>query len=94
MIDGLDEAGGWEGGADLFPIAPPPYLRVVAAARLMVDDLDGSDWLAQLGWEQPGLARRMPLDTLDRAGVADVLAQLATALGEGVASPALIDRVY
>src|SRR6185503_14334721 len=27
VIDGLDEAGGWEAGADLFPIAPPPYLR-------------------------------------------------------------------
>ncbi|MEP7356115.1 MAG: ATP-binding protein, partial [Anaerolineales bacterium] len=94
VMDGLDEAGGWEAGADLFPIAPPPHLRVVAAARLMAGDLDGSAWLAQLGWEQPGLARRMALEALDRAGVADVLDQLAAVLGEPAKNQALVDRLY
>ena len=94
VVDGLDEAGGWTAGADLFPIAPPPHLRVLAAARLRAGDPDGSAWLAQLGWDPPGLARRLPLEALDRAGVADVLDQLSDVPGQAAVGRALADRLY
>ena len=54
VIDGLDTAGGWEAGSDLFPIAPPPYLRVCTGAPA-----DGGrpptaapGW-RKLGWSSP-----------------------------------------
>ena len=71
IVDGVDEAADWEPGPDLFPLAPPPGLRVVLSARSLVGD--GDAWLRKLGWERRGLALPLGLDLLTVEGVADVL---------------------
>ena len=76
LLDGLDEAAGWEAGADLFP-TEPPHLRVLVAARVLAGD---PDWLTRLGWDVPGKARTLSLVGLDRDGVRDVLAQMGNPL--------------
>lgn len=93
VLDGLDEAAGWEAAADLFPFAPPPHLRVLAAARLLAGDPDASRWLSQLSWDPPGRARRLKLAALDQAGVADVLVQIGNPLGALAAKSDLVAKL-
>lgn len=45
VLDGLDEAAGWEAGADLFPTVAPGHLRVIVAARPLALDKDETAWL-------------------------------------------------
>ena len=73
ILDGVDEATDWEPGPDLFPLEPPPKLRVVVSARSLGDDPDAARWLDRLGWSRPGLASALVLDRLDHRGVAEVL---------------------
>ena len=79
VLDALDEAAGWEAGADLFPDPAPPHLRVVVSARTRAGDVDGARWLTQLGWEH-GRARLMMLSVLDIDGVRDALQQMGNPL--------------
>lgn len=90
ILDGLDEAAGWEAGSGLFPTAPPPHLRVVVSARVLGGDLD---WLTQLGWESPSQAREFALARLTLEGVREALAAMRTktrdwmeVIGEGCAA--------
>jgi hypothetical protein len=94
VIDGLDEAAGWEAGADLFPQAPPSHLRVVVAARPLAGDADEGAWLSRLGWERLSLAQRLTLGGLDRAGVSDVLAQMGNPLGALAPKGDVVGRLH
>jgi len=80
ILDGVDEAADWEPGADLFPLAPPPGVRVMVAARYRAGDADATGWLRCLGWERPGLALSPALRPLNRHGVADVLNKMGMPL--------------
>ncbi|HKV09673.1 MAG TPA: DUF4062 domain-containing protein [Thermoanaerobaculia bacterium] len=75
ILDGLDEAGDFEPGMDLFPLAPPSGLRVVVSARPRAGEPD-LEWLRALGWERPGLAHAVGLSPLTLEGVADVLQRI------------------
>ncbi len=79
IVDGVDEAAGWEPGHDLFPFDPPPGLRVVLSARSRGGD--GDAWLEMLGWKgRPDLARSLGLERLTVEGVADVLSNMGSPL--------------
>jgi len=92
VLDGLDEAAGWEAGADLFPTEPPPHLRVVVAARVLAGD---PDWRTRLGWDAPpGKARTFVLAGLDREGVRDVLAQMGNPLDAMAARFDVVDKLH
>lgn len=78
ILDGIDEAVGWDIEADLFPTSPPSNLRVVLSARSLVNDPEGTMWLDQLGWTHKGLAEKITLLPLDRAGIAEVINQVAS----------------
>lgn len=82
VLDGLDEAAGWEIGSDLFPLIPSRYLRVIVAARLLANDPRGQGWLTQLGWEKPGTAQMLALAGLDRKGIEDVLEKMGNPLDQ------------
>ena len=79
VLDALDEAAGWEAGADLFSHPAPPHLRVLVSARTRAGDADRAKWLTQLGWEQ-GRARLLTLGALDVDGVRDALQQMGNPL--------------
>jgi hypothetical protein len=53
VVDGLDEAAGWELGQDLFPTPGPAHLRVLIAARPLAGDVGVAGWLARLGGVSP-----------------------------------------
>lgn len=81
VLDGLDEAAGWEVGADLFPMIPPSHLRVIACARTRAHDSEGRGWLTQLGWESHQ-AQRLDVAKLELAGVRDVLRKMGNPLDQ------------
>jgi uncharacterized protein YeeX (DUF496 family) len=76
ILDGVDEAADWMVGPDLFPLNPPPGLRIVLSARHLANDEDASAWLKRLGWTRPGLASTLELYPLDRSGIVGVLTQM------------------
>lgn len=72
VIDGLDEAAGWQLPPALLPELPTAGLRIVVSARERADDRGAEGWMRQLGWDR-GNAEAIPVDPLDEAGVAEVL---------------------
>lgn len=74
VIDGLDEAAGWEPPIALLPELPHPGLRVVVSAREGGDLRDANAWLRKLGWDmdQPRPVTEL-VAGLDVGGVVQVL---------------------
>ena len=71
VIDGVDEASGWQPERDLpLPVFPAENVKIVVSARLLVDR-DAEGWIEALQWQ--GTASRFELPPLDRDGVAEVL---------------------
>lgn len=81
IVDGLDEATGWEPGANLFPAHPKPGVRLVVSAREQVGDQGPAGWLRRLGWERDPV-RTIALPPLDEPGVAQVLDSMGFPLAD------------
>jgi hypothetical protein len=90
IVDGLDEAEGWDIGPDLFPLDPPRGIRVVVSARSLADDKGAAGWRRRLRWSD-ALARSLELGPLSREGVADLVA--ATQRFVNVTQSRLADRL-
>jgi|GEM_PF-5020672 len=72
IIDGLDEASGWDPASALFSVELPTHVRLLASARTMAG-MDTRDWLRQLGWMRTGMAATHQLGPLNQQGIAEVL---------------------
>ena len=70
VIDGLDEALGWNPGPNLMPTELAPGVRVVASAR-MTAHLDAAGWADRLGWQRHAA---LVLGPLDQAGIIEAMA--------------------
>jgi Trypsin-like peptidase domain len=82
ILDGVDEAEGWEIGPDLFPLDPPRGLRVLVSARTLAGDEGPYAWLDRLGWTDARLgAPPLLLAPLDEEGVAQLVASAGVAFG-------------
>lgn len=78
ILDGLDEAAGWDIGHGLLPGQPPAWLKVLISARTRPDDPDGRQWLEACGWTtDAGRPRNtvalFNLEVLDEPGVKQAL---------------------
>ena len=69
VIDGLDEALGWNPGPNLMPTELAPGVRVVASAR-MTAHLDAAGWADRLGWQRHAA---LVLGPLDQAGIIEAM---------------------
>jgi len=93
VLDGIDEAVGWEVGP-LCVVPPESSLKIVAAARQRADR-EYEDWREHLGW-QPHRTRAFPLDNLDRAALTALLKaqdERLAALADDPAFVAQFERV-
>lgn len=82
VMDGLDEAAGWQVDTSVLPLDPAPGLRIVASARQLAGDRGSTGWLRRLGWNKRGvLVRTLEVPLLDRDGIADVIEKIAGPLG-------------
>jgi hypothetical protein len=93
VLDGIDEAVGWEVGP-LCVVPPESSLKIVAAARQRADR-GYEDWREHLGW-QPHRTRAFPLDNLDRAALIALLKaqdERLAALADDPAFVAQFERV-
>jgi hypothetical protein len=80
VIDGLDEAAGWQVDMSVLPLDPAPGLKIVASARLLAGDRGSTDWLRRLGWNaRSDLALTGEVPLLDRDGIADVIEKMELA---------------
>ncbi len=95
VLDGLDEAAWGSAGEawrSLFPIAPPPHLKVIVSARLLAN-AELRAWLDRLGWRR-GKTRTHRLTHLSLKGVREVLAQMKVPLDELSRDVDLVAALY
>ncbi|MCS6993056.1 MAG: hypothetical protein NZP74_04425, partial [Anaerolineales bacterium] len=93
LLDGVDEAANWDVDGALFPLEPPPGLKVIVSARLTAGRPRPADWQRALAWERLNI-RRFDLAPLDRPGLRDVLYRMGVPLDELARQPFIIEELY
>ena len=94
VIDGIDEAAGWEAGPYLFPDRPATGVRVVVSVRGRLDPAGDRSWRRQFGWESSGRATVRSLGPLTTDGIAEVLVQTNTSSKSFSETSRLVDELY
>ncbi|MDF2188287.1 serine protease [Paraflavitalea sp. CAU 1676] len=72
IMDGLDEAAGWDVNASMFPLNCSPDIKVLLSARDMAGRA-GRQWLECLGWEKTDNAKHFQLAPLTIQKLKDAL---------------------
>lgn len=78
VIDGLDEAAGWEVSENLFSNNLNGNLKIIVSARIL-SDKDSSNWLEQLGWKDKHV-QTMEVPLLNLNGVRELLVNIENQL--------------
>jgi hypothetical protein len=94
VLDGLDEATGFEVDTGLLPAIPNAGLRIVLSARLMALS-DANGWCDRIGWTLDGAAvRKVSVPPLDIQGIERLLiankVHLAEEKGSGIAASLML----
>ncbi|MFG6463307.1 hypothetical protein ACG04Q_17170 [Roseateles sp. DXS20W] len=74
VIDGLDEATGWQLDDTVLPTAAQPGLRLLVSAREM-SGCDAGEWRRRIGWTRSRV-QHLPLGRLQRPAVGELLGQV------------------
>jgi tetratricopeptide (TPR) repeat protein len=74
VIDGVDEAVGWQVTPALLPLEGETHLKIVVSAREEADT-SREVWLERLGWNRMAVAAIPPLSLLNAEAVLAILAQ-------------------
>ncbi|MEZ0395411.1 MAG: hypothetical protein ABWK53_03125, partial [Anaerolineales bacterium] len=93
VLDGVDEAANWDVDGALFPLDPPPGLKVLLSARLTADRPQPQDWQRALAWERLKVCH-LDLAPLDRPGLRDVLEKMGVPLDELARQPFIIEELH
>jgi hypothetical protein len=91
VLDGIDEATGWQIGP-LCAVAPQPGLKVVVAVRQRAN-MTRYDWCQQLGWNATSVAH-LDLQRLERPAVAALLRQSDPAVAAYAADPEFVEQFF
>jgi len=91
VLDGLDEAIGWEVNRKLFPSDFPPHTKLLASAREM-GLRSRHDWLNTLGWRDTQIFAPT-LRPLQRSAVADILQRMGAPLDTLATDIDLLDEL-
>ncbi len=93
ILDGLDEASGWEAGPSLFPVDAAPGIKILVSARHVAQRSSAERWIEQLGWPRQDTSS-LTLGPLTREGVRDAVASMP-APGDGLADREdILDRLH
>ena len=94
IIDGLDEATGWEAGPELFAKRPPAGLRILVTARTRAKEIDADRWAVRLGWQNDQIARKLHLPGLDHHGIAEALVSMGNPLDHLATQVDLVSELH
>jgi hypothetical protein len=95
IIDGMDEAVGWQFNASSFPSKAPPGLKIIVSARERAGDRGPQGWIKQLNWDSfAATAEGFSLDTLTRDGVHDVLVRMGGTLAKLESGNGLLNELW
>jgi nucleoside phosphorylase len=90
VIDGLDEANGWQLGPDVLPERPPEGLRVLVSMR--EGPRSAEAWVDGLGWGDRRVLH-VALPPLDEPGIQDVLRRAGPPLDARAGDLPLVRRI-
>ena len=93
ILDGVDEAANWDVDGKLFPLDPPPGLKVLISARSTADRPNPGAWARALVWNQRN-TRQLELPPLDRLGLRDVLEKMGVPLDELAHQPFIVEELH
>jgi hypothetical protein len=93
ILDGVDEAASWDVDGSLFPLDPPPGLKILVSARLTAHRPRPEDWQRALAWERHN-PYRLELPALDRPGLRDVLEKMGVPLDELARQPFIVEELH
>lgn len=91
VVDGLDEATGWQLDDTVLPTAAQPGLRLLVSAREM-SGCDASEWRRRIGWARSRV-QHLALGRLQRPAVGELLSQVALQVPAAVCDD-LADALY
>jgi Trypsin-like peptidase domain len=92
VLDGADEAVGWQMGQDLrFPPQPGNGTKVLVSARSLAN-CDAAGWMRRLEWQ--GLGTLIDLPVLDKSGVAKVLQAMSNPLAKLATQVDVVRELY
>jgi hypothetical protein len=91
ILDGLDEAAGWQAGPSLVPNPPHHNVKLVVSARMTATHPHPEDWLRDLGWSQ---APAVVLRPLTVPGVREVLLHMGSRLRALADDPVTVARLH
>jgi hypothetical protein len=83
IVDGLDEASGWEIDRSLLQSTSNSTVRIIASARTLAGDEDDSEgWLSRLEWPRNRWSTRcMTVRPLSRDGISEALRSMGYSVG-------------
>lgn len=90
VLDGLDEAAGWDAHPSLLPRDPAHNVKVVISARFTATRSSVIDWLSQFDWAASD-ARSLTVGRLSTDGIREVVAGMGSRLESAANSPEVID---
>ena len=93
ILDGVDEAANWDVDGKLFPLDPPPGLKVLISARSTADRPNPGAWARALVWNQRN-TYQLELPPLDRLGLRDVLEKMGVPLDELAHQPFIVEELH
>jgi hypothetical protein len=93
ILDGVDEAANWDVDGKLFPLDPPPGLKVLISARSTADRPNPGAWARALVWNQRN-TYQLVLPPLDRLGLRDVLEKMGVPLDELAHQPFIVEELH
>ena len=95
IIDGIDEATGWQFDHTLIPYLLPKNVKIIVSARVHVGEIGSENWMIRLGWNQlPYPAKSMNLEILDINKINHLVSKIVIPLATECTNQEIIETIY
>ncbi len=93
IIDGLDEAAGWDVDISLFPTNTSLQIKILLSAR-DIANRRGFGWLQALGWDRQGYACWFKLGPLSLLKIQEAMKQIGGEYAIAADDPIVLTRIF